>query len=321
MKRTLVILSVIVMILSLVGCTSSSPGYVVVTPNPLPVTGTVIATVPNPLPVNINGVTTIEDARLGVMSKDYFVGVAEGDVAGHSKLTKFGYNPTVGIVEEDIWFGSNTYVFPTVAQQMELTSSSIEDDPIKADLAVGTGIHSVTITYLDNTYAQQTEDVTLNGQGVVTTTAVNIFRVNDIRAKTTGTGYKAAGNIVIRNLADTPAYRYIGASYTRGRCSTYTVPLGKTLYIQDWYVGVGGLNATNNTKVTLRATYEDNAGTITTAGLFFFPMAEVMIPNGSIIREFIIPIKIPATVDIKISAINDAGSSFIETSFRGWTEP
>lgn len=283
----------------------------------IPVTGTVTAT------TTLTGVT-IEDARLSTMSKDYFVGVAEGDISGHNAINKLGYNAAVGTSEEDVWFGSSVYTFPAAAQQMELVSTSVEDDPLKADLSVGTGIHTVIIYYLDNTYTARTEQVQLNGTGVVTTAANNILRVNDIRAWVCGTGYKAAGTISIRNLADTPVYRYIGTGYTRSRCSIYTVPLTKTLYIMNWFVGVGGLNAANNARVTLKATYNElgsnyTTGTVLGAG-FFMPMAEVLLPNGNVQREFTIPIMIPATCDVKVSAYSDAGSSFVGTSYRGWIE-
>jgi len=273
---------------------------------------------------SLSGVT-IEDARLSTMSKDYFVGVAEGDIANHVGFNKIAFNATVGTAEEDIWFGSIGYVFPAVAQQMELVSTSVEDDPVKADLSIGTGVHSVMIYYLDNAYAQKTETVTLNGLGIVTTAAANILRVNDIRAWTVGSAYKAVGNISIRNIAGTPVYRYLPAGFTRGRCSSYTVPLGKALYIMDWYVGVSGLNAGNYARLTLKSTYNelgsDNInGIILTPGLFFMPLAGMAIPNSSITRNFVIPIKVPATCDVKVSAYSDSGAAVIETAYRGWIE-
>ena len=225
---------------------NTNPLAVVVT-NPVgavSVSGNV--TVGNTVPVTVSGNVTInnvgtEDGRLSVMSKPYDTGVAEGDIAGHTSFRKLGYNPTVGTALEDIWLQSNVYVFPTVAQQMELVSTSAEDDPDKGAGVPGTGIHTVTIVYLDGSYVQRTEDINLNGTGVVTTTAVNILRVNDIRAKTVGSTYAAVGTITIRNLADTPVYRDIQATYTKGRTSAYTVPHGQTLYLNELYAGVGGV--------------------------------------------------------------------------------
>jgi len=80
------------------------------------------------------------------------------------------------------------------------------------------------------------------------------------------------------------------------------------------------LNATNFARLTIRATYSDLNGAVLTPGLFFMPMAETCTPNGNVIRHFDIPIKIPATCDVKVSAYSDAGSSVVECTLRGWTE-
>jgi len=298
--KLLVVFLTLVSVLVLVGCT----------PGESPIT---VAISPTPLPVDIDGVAVV-DSSLRTVAKDYFVGIAEGDIAGHSGYQIFGYNDAVGTVEEDIFLGSTQYVFPIAAQQMELVSTSAQDD------VGGTGISVVTVYYLDNTYASQTEDVTLDGTTPVVTTAVNILRVNDLRAKTVGSTYKAVGTISIRNLADTPVYRYITPLFTTSRGAVFTVPLGKSVYIQDWYVGVGDLNAANNCRLTINANHDMSTGSSLTAGLFFMPHAEVLLPNGNVIREFKVPIKFPATTDVKVSAKSDAGSAFVESSLRGWIE-
>jgi hypothetical protein len=50
------------------------------------------------------------------------------------------------------------------------------------------------------------------------------------------------------------------------------------------------------------------------------PFAEIAEPNGVFTRTFSVPLKFPATTDIKVSAYTDIGTAGIETSYRGWTE-
>jgi len=57
-----------------------------------------------------------DDPPINTLSKDYFVGVAEGDVPDHVAWSVMGFNSAVGSTSEDIWLGGASYVFPTVAQ-------------------------------------------------------------------------------------------------------------------------------------------------------------------------------------------------------------
>jgi hypothetical protein len=258
------------------------------------------------------------DNKLRVSSMPYLYDIAEGNVSGHAEFERLGYNADIDISLEDVWSAGGVYVFPEAAQQMELVSSSAEDDPDKGSAVAGTGIHTVTLYYLDDTYAAKTEDINLNGTGVVTTTAVNILRVNSLKAKVVGSTGAAVGTITIRNLADTPIYSQIDPGNTRSRSSIYTVPLGKTLYITSM-VGGCGAAAASTTVITLRAKYDHEAGAIRT---FFMPHAELQAGSGSgaFYRPFEIPIKIPATVDVKCSATTTANNTIVTVGLRGWIE-
>jgi hypothetical protein len=258
------------------------------------------------------------DDKLRVSSMPYLYDIAEGNVSGHTEFERLGYNGDIDQVLEDVWSAGGAYVFPAAAQQMELVSSSVEDDPDKGAAVAGTGIHTLTLYYLDNTYAAKTEDIDLNGTGVVTTVATNILRVNALKAKVVGSSGAAVGTITIRNLADTPIYSQIDPGWTRSRNSIYTVPLGKTLYITSM-VGGCGAAAASTTVITLRATYDHEAGAIRT---FFLPHAEVQAGSGSgaFYRPFEIPIKLPATVDVKCSATTTANNTIVTVGLRGWLE-
>lgn len=266
--------------------------------------------------VRIKGSSELVDVNEnGLLVNDYFTSIAEGLVVDHTPVDRLGFNGAVGTSSETVWNGSNAYVFPTVAQQMELVSSSAQDS------TNGTGARIVVITYLDDTYTERTEEVSLNGTSVVSTNATNILRVNRLGVKTSGSTYSTVGTISLRNLADTPVYRYINAGYTISRDSIYTVPAGYTLFIKDFLIAVGGLNAGNQVRVTLRATYDDVNETILTPGLLFMPHEEVLSPNGNASFVLSIPETFPSTVDVLVVAVADVGSAFVQANWRGWIEP
>lgn len=293
--------------LILAGCTADNAAHVnSETPINVSVAGGSITS-------NVTVVNTLLPVDIS-QSDSYLNSIAEKQISGHSTFYQLGYNGAVSTTEEDLWFASGPYVFPAAPQRMIVSSSSV------ADNATGTGVQKVIIYYLDDTYAEQSEIVTMNGPTFVSTVAVNILRVNGFRAYSTGTGYKAAGHITLSDITDTIHYCYIGTGYTRARNSAYTVPLGKTLYINNFYAGVSGLNSLNECQITLKATYNDASDLVLTAGFFFMPFAEVIAPNGTVIRDYDIPIRFPATTDIKVSAKTDVGTAIVDVSYRGWIE-
>jgi len=302
MKKNLRISLVVGLILLCVLSTSclagESIGTVQVSPTPLPVT--------QPDVVH-------EENQLGVMP--YMNLIAEGAVAGHTEFHQFGYTSSTTSTQSDIWLGTGTYAWPTTAQQMRLVSSSTQDS------STGTGIRTVTIYYLDGSYNSHTETVTLSGTVAVDTVATNIFRVNNFVATTTGSSGQAVGQISLGNLAGTVFYRYIATGYTQDRGSMFTVPLGMKLYINDFYLGVGQLTATQTSRATLRATYNPFSKSMSTAGLVFYPLAEIESTNGSVVRTFDVPMYVPATVDVKISIVNsNSATGDAEGSYRGWLQ-
>lgn len=260
--------------------------------------------------VDIDGVTTIEDARLGVMSKDYLIGVAEGDVVGHTAWSKTGYNPNVGTSEETVWSYSTQYVFPVAAMQMEVLSSDNTQDK-----AGGTGCLTVTITYLDGNYDEHSTVVTLNGTTAVPTAPVNIYRVNGFRCTTIGTNNVPVGNITLRGIGGGTVYSYILAGYTRARNIVYTVPEGKTLYITSimWSCA----DATKGVRFINQANYDNLSGAPRS---FFLPYQESILYNAAFYRPLEIPTVLPEHTDLKVSVISTQVGAMADVVLRGWLE-
>ena len=222
--------------------------------------------------------------------------------------SKSGYNPDIGTTEEDLWAVGGTYVWPSAPQQMEVSSANA------ADTAAGTGVQQVHLYYLDAAGVDKEETITLNG-GVVATTATNILRVQAFRAARCGTGKKAAGNIDIRAIADTPVYSRIALGYTRARNSAYRVPAGKTLYITSLVYGANGAAAGKDARFTLRASYDDKG---MHALDFMVPYNEVLLVDAAFYRAFELPVPIPQNTDILVSALAGNASTLCASTLRGY---
>jgi hypothetical protein len=254
-------------------------------------------------------------AMPSVLSTSYLFAISEGDIVGHKPWWMNGYTAGATTTETDVWEGATSYAFPAAKMGMEVVSSDNTNDK-----AGGTGALTVTIDYLDDAYAPHSETVTLNGTTVVPTVAVDIFRVQSFRIATVGTAGKAAGNITLRHLSDTPVYAQIATGYTKSRSGIWTVPAGKALYITSVAVSALNAGADKGTRFTMRATYDADLAARLTAGVFFMPHFEINLRNGPFQRTFEMPIRFPEKVDIKMSALAEAASTICIAGLRGWYE-
>jgi hypothetical protein len=252
--------------------------------------------------------------RPRVVATPYLYAIAEGDVSGHYPLHKVGYNADIDDASETLWPYGGEYVFPPSAMQMEVISSSVDDDGSPA----GTGVQQVEIHYLDGSWEEQEETVTLNGTTAVATVATDIYRVQSMHAVAVGSGGVAAGNIDLREVDDSPVYARIPLGYNNALSAVWTVPAGKTLFITGWGQGVG--NAAGNRMATFRLRATMNEG-VYLAGVFQVTSLVVLQDMANKV-EFDIPIACPAKTDIKISAVSDSitANAICSASFEGWYE-
>jgi hypothetical protein len=244
----------------------------------------------------------------------YLYDVADGNISGHTPYVKLGYNDNVGSTEEDIWTQSSVYPWiaaPGIA--LEVVSSDANDT------VAGSGVQKVRVGYLDADYSSQSQILSMNGTTPVPLTDTTILRVNSIRATQVGVNGVAAGTITCRLVGGAATiYRSIVAGFTRGRILTYTVPLGQTLYITSIAISSGHTTAGKIVRWIGRATVDDTAPTVKIN--FFQPFFELHTMDSSFVRNFEMPIKIPATADLKMSAISQGATSFCTCALRGWLE-
>lgn len=254
-----------------------------------------------------------------VSSMPYTYDIAEGNVLGHSSFRILGTNDDVDNVKEDEWAVGGTYVFPTAGMQMEIYSSSVQDSGSGGVNSAGTGIRSVTIVYLDDSWVELTETKILDGTTPVTTVATNIYRIQKMFTATTGTGKKAAGTIDIRHLSDTPIYGRIPLGENHLHQAICTVPLGKTLYITSWQPGIGHQTGNRYARFELDGTADESD--IYIDGVFFNKDV-IDIQDMAIFIPLPMVQKFPAKTDVKVTVISDNASANALTavSFEGWIE-
>jgi hypothetical protein len=207
------------------------------------------------------------------------------------------------------------YTFPTGALTMTIVSDSDEDDPVKANEAAGTGAYTVTVYYLTTGYVEKNVTVTMNGTAAVTI-ATDIFRIQNVRVITTGTANTAIGNLTIASGGQT--YGYISAGRTRARQCIWTVPTGKTLYITQIAFSCAQQAASKYVRFTTKANVDNLSGAILQRGLFS-PYNEIALNNTAYYRELNPPTKLPATTDLKVTALSDA-TAVGTCALRGWIE-
>ena len=250
-----------------------------------------------------------------VSSMPYLYDIAEGNVSGHTPYAKLGYNASVGSTEEDIITQGGSYYWIPTATALEVLSTGAG---AANDTLDGTGVQKVKVTYLDADYSQQTQTLNMAAGTPVPLTDTTVLRVNSIRATQVGTGGVAAGDIICRTVVGTNTVRQISTGFTRGRGLTYTVPLGKTLFITSIAVASGYTTEGKIVRWIARAQVDDTAPD--TKINFFQPFFEIMTQDSTFYREFEMPVHIPPTADLKISAISNGASSYCSCSLRGWLE-
>jgi len=225
----------------------------------------------------------------------------------------FGRNTNVDNVKVDLWEGPTpTYVFPAVAQQMNISSTSA------LDTNGGTGLNRVYIHYLDANYAVQYEIVTLNGVTPVNTVATNILRINGLHAVTpAGALDGAAGAISLKGNTSGLTYGFISIGDNTARQAIYTVPAGLTGYISVWTSSSGSVGA-HFCQSSLVATTHDG---LLWPGVFLV-QDEIGTQNGGDSHVFPSPIPIPAMADVKLRAISDGATANVTAigAIMGWLE-
>lgn len=245
---------------------------------------------------------------------DFLLEVAKGNVTGHSVMSAMGEyeSGNVDAAGEDVcrWEDvSGPPRLPTPAaagEQMTLVS----DDA--ADTSAGTGARTIRIHYLDATGAEQTEDVTMNGTTGVDTVATDMRFINDFYTLTVGSNGVAVGNLTIIKKGGaiaTDLYNLIAAGGNKSLVPHRMVPLGKTLYLQDWHAEESGAK-----RCGFRIRSTDMFGVLLSGVFCFKDVAYIRSTSTGILSLHNTPV--PALSIVKVSHWDDAAGG--EGSVGWW---
>jgi hypothetical protein len=233
--------------------------------------------------------------------------VARGQINGHKTLFKFGINGDVGTSVETVWAQGGTYVYPSAATVMKISSSSADD------AAAGTGARTILIAGLGANYNEISETVTLNGQTEVNT--VNSYlRISRMFVVTAGSGATAVGTIYAGTgtvTSGVPATVYgmiaIGANQTQ--MAFWTVPAGYTLYLMGTFYSSGNstANAFTNFQLIQRPF----------GGVFRQQSSTRTSGSGDFVLDLHTPLAFTEKTDIEIRAVASAGASNVSAEFEG----
>ena len=186
------------------------------------------------------------------------------------------------------------------------------------DKSAYTHAQVVKVEYLTTVFAQKSEIVVLNGTTAVDTVNTDLYRVNSFRIIATGTSNVCKGNLTIQADGAGATYSYIIAGFTRARSLIYTVPAGKTLYVNSVSWGYGySANQTHYTRLYTRANREPSTNFLT--GSLFYAYTETICANTTDERKFEVPTKLISGTDLKISGIATY-SGIAVVQLKGWLE-
>jgi len=157
-------------------------------------------------------------------SDDWYAAVTKGLIPGHSIVTKYGRNLSVGTGGEDIW-AYTTMPWATAAFSAEFVSVSGNDT------AAGSGCQELTVQGLDANWEYQSVATDSNGTSAVAIagTWLRIWRAFVSR---TGTYHDDnAGSMTVRVAGGGTIHNQIWVGEGQTTYGGYTVGAGKTAYL------------------------------------------------------------------------------------------
>ena len=249
----------------------------------------------------------------GSVGKPYDLSVSEGNVSGTEALFKFGFNPDINGTEETICFQGGDIPWPSVATTVYVSSTSVNDS------ATGIGGQSVEVQGLDGDYNLLFGVASLNGQNqveIVNKTGggpITFLRVFRAFITSSGSNEKPVGTIYLGPTGSvvgvpTTVYANFGDS-AQTQIAAYTVPTGKTLYLDDINFTASISQANDYATVKFRTRY---FGTNTWRVRFIN-----VLQSNQLISKFEYPQSFPEKTDLECRALTSGTNNQIAASFQG----
>lgn len=229
------------------------------------------------------------------------------DSTGQEYIEKFGANLTVGTDLETIWEVGGIYEYLTTASVVSAVSDEAGDTAPS-----GTGARTIELEGLDSNYNTITEIVSTGGTGGGASSTQEFLRIYRAKVKTAGSTGTNEGDILVKAGATTVIS--IGTHGTgvnkegfgQSQTSIYTVPAGKTGYVTQWSVGTGDYSKAVHAYFNCS---EVNDGPI-------LRTKDVMFLNNYSIKDYKVPLQVPAKTDIEVRAFNSATGTPVSTTYN-----
>ena len=219
---------------------------------------------------------------------------ARGLIQGATVINIFGYQSSGDTTLRALWeFANTSYVFPTSAITMTVTSANASDDG-----------KSLLIQGLDANYNEISDTVTINGGGDIDTN-ITFFRINDI-ILTSGT--TNAGLITVQNTGKTVKYGGIRAGDGRNQASIFTVPADKCFFLYR-------IDAFSNDSTAAKPAIFRNF-TTNSSGQQYNTARTTFFNNMNIQRN--IPFKYDEKTDIQFQCATNSGSHELSVFGEGY---
>lgn len=218
--------------------------------------------------------------------------VARGQIAGHSTVNIYGYQPAVAQTFIPLWENATAYTYPVAATTMNLAGSV-------GDTA------TILISGLNALYELTSESVVLNGTTPVTT--VNSYLRINAMSVAVGSATNPAGVVTLKDPTNTTIYAQINEGVGRTQAAIYTVPAGYTFYLSrvDLNTSLNG-----NNFVTYRNRSASVTGVVTLTQQA--PFATVYNAQRVMPRPFV------EKTDIQLQALVNSSTGAVSVSAEGY---
>jgi hypothetical protein len=182
--------------------------------------------------------------------------VAADTVTNVELVQPYADNATIGTSFETITNTNADQVIPVIAgADIDVVSADAADD------SGSTGAEEVTVTYLDASFNQATEAVTMNGVTEVEMTDQTITFIQKAEVTDTGTGLASAGAITIADVTGGGVHAVIDAGKRNSGNCTWMVPAGHSGYVHGFWYDVDAVAAGAGTvEIALQVAYAGFSG-------------------------------------------------------------
>jgi len=168
------------------------------------------------------------------------------------------------------------------------------------------GARTVYLSGLEVNYERQAETVTMLGDGTYAVTEKTYLRLLTAYIVTAGSEGGNAGDISIKNTAETVTLDSIPAGEGQTHSAVFTVPLGQYLYVTDIY-----MSELTNKGIEFGLFVRDY-------GEGWRMRRNFLVNQGLAQLQLSMPYKFSAKADVELRAIGTAVDGNVIGGFSGW---